>query len=450
MLALHGDRQGHFCDGVSRRQFLRVGALGVGGLTLPGLLRARAASGGSGAGKSVIMICLPGGPSHIDTYDMKPDAPEQVRGEFAPTATNVPGLSVCDLMPLQTRIADKLAVVRNMKFIQPDHQLHEVYTGYPTAQGRPAFGSVVSRVTDDRRSLLPRYISLSLSDHPRTIAKAEIPTYLGGAHRPFEPSASELPGAHVVGDLTASRLQTRKQLLRTFDALRRGVDARRDSDDTDIFTAQALEMVTSPEVRDAFDLTREPARIRERYGPDVTFAFDYQFGRTWFGPQFLMARRIAEAGVPVVTLGMSGWDHHGNVSGVKGTIFERSREQLPLFDRSIHALVTDLHERGRERDIAVVVWGEFGRTPTINKYGGRDHWPSAGFALFAGGGWRTGQVIGQTTSRGEHPRDKVYRPQNVLATLYHHLGIDPAQTLPDVTGRPLALLDDREPISELL
>jgi hypothetical protein len=203
-------------------------------------------------------------------------------------------------------------------------------------------------------------------------------------------------------------------------------------------------------VREAFDLSREPQSIRDKYGPDVKLTYNYQFGHTWFGAKFLLARRLVEAGVPVVTLAMSGWDHHGNLNGVRGTIFERSREQLPLYDQSLAALVSDLHARGLDRDVAVLVWGEFGRTPRVNQYGGRDHWPSAGFALFACGGWRTGQVIGRTDERGERPVGKPYTPQNVLATVYRHLGIDPSATLTDFSGRPVPLLDDREPIVELL
>jgi len=445
MLNLWGTRAG--AAGGTRRQFLRAGVLGVGGLTLADLLRQRARGQGGTPGKAVIMICLPGGPSHLDTYDMKPAAPEEVRGEFRPAATCVPGISFCELMPRQARVADKLAVVRNLRFTQPDHQLHEVYTGFPTAERRPAFGALASRLHGGAAGPLPRYVSLGLADHPRTVALAEVPTYAGGAHAPFAPDANGLRNLRT--DLTPEQLATRQSLRRTFDTLRREVDTRGVLAAQDAFTAQALQMLTAPQVRDAFDLSREPEAIRQRYGPDVRLAFDYQFGHTWYGTKFLLARRLVEAGVPVVTLGMGGWDHHGNVSGVRGTIFERSREQLPLYDRSIAALVTDLHERGLDRDVAVVVWGEFGRTPRVNANGGRDHWPPAGFALLAGGGWRTGQLIGETTAHGERPRGRAYGPQNVLAALYRHLRLDPATTLPDFTGRPRPLLDDATPIAEL-
>lgn len=437
-----------FCDGVSRRDFLKVGTLGVAGLALPDLFRLKAiAAPASRSRKAVIMVCLPGGPSHLDTYDLKPDAPEDIRGEFKPIQTNVSGLRICELFPLQARIADKFAIVRNLRFRQPDHQLHEVYSGFTEQEHRPAFGSIVSRLQSGASRRLPPYVSLSLSDHPRTVARAERPEYAGNAHRPFEPSAQLLQS---LGGLSTRQLHERRTLLRTFDGLRREVDARGELDAMDQFTAQAFDLLTSPEVRDAFDVEKEPQAVREKYGPDRRSSFNYQFGHTWHGSKFLLARRLVEAGVPVVTLGEMGWDHHGNLNGVRGTIFERTREQLPWLDQSLHALVTDLHDRGLANDVAVVVWGEFGRTPRINRYGGRDHWTPAGFAWMAGAGFHTGQAIGQTDTQGARPLGASYTPQNVLATLYYHLGINPATTLADFSGRPQFLLDEQTPIRELV
>jgi hypothetical protein len=434
----------------SRRNFLRRGVLGLGALGLADVLRLQTqAAAPRKQVKAVIMVCLPGGPSHLETYDMKPRAPAEIRGEFRPIATNVPGIEYCEHLPLQATIADKLAIVRSMQFTQPDHQLHEVYTGFPTAQGRPAFGSVVSRLHHGPPSVLPRYMSLSLTEHPRTVAKAEIPTYAGLAHGPFEPIGEGMKNLAPDEGLSGNRLAQRAALLGQLDPLAapRG-DSALESAAT--FKNQALQLISSSQVRAAFDLSREPESVRQLYGPDVQMQFDYQFGRTWHASNFLLARRLVEAGVPVVTLGEGGWDHHGNVSGVKGTIFERSREETPLFDRSLYALVTDLHQRGLDRDVAVVVWGEFGRNPHVNQYGGRDHWPWAGFALFAGGGFRTGQLIGATDAMGGRPTTRPYGPQNVLATLYRHLGIDPHQTIADFTGRPRSLLDDAEVIRELV
>ena len=447
MLTISGPKN-RFCDGVSRRDFLKAGALAFGAtsLTWADVLRARA-EGPSSRPKAVIMICLPGGPSHLETYDMKPDVSDEFRSEFHPVQTNVPGFDICEHMPQQTRIADKLAVVRNMRFQQPDHQLHEVFTGFPRLDGRPAFGSVVSRLRQDRQTLLPRYISLSYSDHPRTLGVAEIPTYAGPAHRPFEPDVQFLSNLQSA---TMSELSDRRRLLHRFDNIRRDLDTDGRMDAMDHFSAQALNMLTSPDVRDAFDLSQEPQHVHDLYGADRRSQYNYQFGHTWHGSRFLLARRLVERGVPVVTLGEMGWDHHGALREIRGHIFDRSREQLPWLDQSIYALVTDLHARGLDRDVAVVVWGEFGRTPRINRYTGRDHWVRSGFALFAGGGFRTGQVIGETTARGEEPRHQAYTPQNVFATLYRHLGIDPTTTIPDFTGRPRFLLEDHQVIRELL
>ena len=459
MLTVAGSSS-NYCDRINRRGFLQIGGLrgaglGLGGLLLPELLQRRAAAGAAAgtsakSPKAVIMVCLPGGPSHHDTYDMKPDAPENVRGEFRPTATNVPGFDLCDLMPLQTRLADKLALVRSMKFMQPDHQLHEVFTGFPLVAGRPAFGSVVSRLRAAEVSRLPKYVSLGVWDHPRTVAKAEQPMYAGQAHAPFAPTGEGLQSLTLPEDLPELRFQSRMSLAEQFDGLRYELDRRPETASGDVFRRQALEMITTPLVREALDLTKESARTRELYGADVKFTHNYQFGHTWHASNFLLARRLVEAGVPVVTVSEGGWDHHGNVSGVRGTIFERSREQLPVYDRSIAALVTDLHERGLADDVAVVVWGEFGRTPSVNINGGRDHFTRAGFALFAGGGFRTGQVIGATDSLGADPTTKPYTPRNVLATLYRHLGIDPTTKLTDPSGRPLGIVDDAEPIAELI
>ncbi len=458
MLTLTGNRH-TFCDGISRRSFLKVGALGLGGLALADVLRLRSlAAPVATVPRSVILICLPGGPSHLEMYDMKPEAPSEYRGEFDPIATNVPGFDICEHMPLQTRIADKLAVVRNMTFTQPDHQMHEVYTGYPAAPKapflsppiRPAFGSIVSKL-QTTRSLLPPYVAIGRSDF-YNIASSEVPLYLGPAHAPFEPKGPDLGDMELKKDVLLPRLGDRQALRGAFDQLRRDLDAYGQMESVDYFTAKAFDMITSAKVREAFDIERETESTRALYGPDFQFKWSYQTGHTWHPSRFLLARRLAEAGVPVVTLAEGGWDDHGKVNAAspEGNVFERMKEKLPVYDRSIYALVTDLYQRGLDKDIAVVVWGEFGRTPRINFAGGRDHWPRAGFALFTGGGFRTGQVIGKTNERGEQPVNKAYNPQNVFATLYHCLGIDPdLSTYNHPSGRPLHLLDDTNRIAEL-
>jgi Protein of unknown function (DUF1501) len=468
MLVLPHERCFRFCDGLSRRDFLRVGALGVGGLTLADLLRLRAQGTPTGnqPHKAVIMVLLRGGPSHIDTYDPKPSAPGEVRGPFKPIATNVPGIQVSEILPLQARIMDQLAIVRNLRFGVDAHNGMELVTGHAVAASnaavrtvagqRPAFGSVISRFQRTWQDNMPPYVSL-LEGIQRSEAP-EAPGWLGAAHRPFyfdgkhtsffdgksNAEGAGLNSLHLASGMTLERLADRQALLGAFDNLRRDIDDEKHTlDGMDAFTRRALEMISSDRARKAFDISREPDRVRDRYGKDLT--------------GFLLARRLVEAGVSVVTVGCSiaaasdrtaFWDIHG---GGAGTVEKAMPILGGLLDRGMNALLTDLRERGREQDVAVVVWGEMGRTPKINNGGGRDHWPAAGCALLAGGGLKMGQAVGATTSRGEAPLGRPYTPRDVLATLYHVLGIDPgATTLRDFTGRPRYLLEDYREISELL
>jgi uncharacterized protein (DUF1501 family) len=435
---------------LSRRAFLRVGALGLGGLTLADLLRqqARASVTGAAAHKAVIMVYLPGGPSHIDMYDMKPDAPVEIRGEFRPIRTNVPGLDVCELMPLQTRIADKLAVVRGFQ-TPGGHDSRELTTGFRAGVYRPAFGSVVSRVRPNPGPGLPPYVTLVEESN---LPFGQNPAYLGPAHGPLSIRGPGLANLTLARGMTAGRLADRTDLLRRFDAVRRDVHERQDTDGLDPFTARALEMVTTSRTREAFDLDREAPQVRDRYG------------RLAGSQQFLLARRLVEAGVRVVTL-CGGWEQGGDAGAASNLSnwdthdenFPRLRRQLPHLDRALAALITDLAERGLAEDVAVVVCGEMGRAPRVGvpnpgsqaSATGRDHWPT-GFALLAGGGLRMGQVVGATDRRGERATSRPYTPQNLLATMYHVLGIDTGQTFRDHFGRPQYLLDDGAPISELV
>jgi hypothetical protein len=433
-------------ENVSRRNFLRAGALGLGGLTLADVLRLRAESGGSSP-RAVIMVCLAGGPSHIDTYDTKPGATSDYRGEFKTISSNVPGIDLCEHFPLQATIADKLALVRSLQWQEPmQHELEEVYSGFPKAARRPSFGSVISKLRPGE-SKLPSYVSLEYSEGTTSY---ESPQYLGAAHR-----ALHIAGTEGVRNLSLNRMVTpaklgdRKGLLDSLDTIRRDADQARD---LDAYTARALDIITSPKARQAFDLSLESPKVRNQYGlkDDKYIYVGQKADSPWYGQNFLLARRLVEAGVPVVTLRAGGWDHHGNVvSGAGGTIFISLKSMLPLLDRSIHTLVTDLHERGLEKEVLVLVWGEFGRTPKISQ-AGRDHWPSAGFALLAGGGLKTGLVVGETDSKGSEPKARPLGPQNVWATVYTALGIDPSHTFPDFTGRPTSLLDDPKPIAELM
>jgi hypothetical protein len=444
-----------FCDKLSRRQFLKAGALGVANLTLADVLRLRAENpaAAESSPKAVIMISLLGGPPHIDMYDLKPDAPDGYRGEFRPTRTNVPGFDICELMVHQAKIADKLAVVRNLQMSTGDHNedqellsgvLYEVGTpngAKRIAPPRPAFGSVVSRLQTTPKDV-PPYVSMRGNHSGREIA-----AYLGPAHRPFQPPFRYGPGGRLaVEDLpltlgkkmTLERLADRTALHQAFDTLRRDIDTKGEMAGMDQFNARALDMITSPKAREAFDIAREPDRVQEKYGAARSF---FPAGK------FLIARRLVEAGVSVVTLDALGWDTHENN-------FPHCREAIPVVDRALAALVSDLAERGLDKDVAIVMWGEFGRTPKIatqqRRVPGRDHYAAANFVLFAGGGLKMGQVIGATDAKAEKPKGVPYRPQHVLATLYHVLGIDPATTLPDHVNRPMPLLDDPKPIAELV
>jgi hypothetical protein len=436
-----------FCDGISRRHFLKVGGLAMGGLSLADLLRLKShgATRPEAGAKAVIMIYLPGGPSHIDMYDMKPEAPEEIHGEFKPIRTNVPGLDICELMPLQATIADKLAVVRGLK-TRGGHSADEMTTGFPTGHHRPAFGSVVSRVQGPATKAIPPYVSLNVFSN---LEFFEQPAYLGQAHKPFSPSGPDMANLRLHKEMTLDRLADRRTLLGSFDSMRRDLDDAKGSlAGYDGFTAQALEMIASPKARAAFDLSQEPDKVHAKYGPGSS--------------HFLLARRLVEAGVRVVTLS-GGWigdgpSGSGNISNwdTHKDNFVILRRQLPRLDRALYALITDLHERGLEQDVAILVCGELGRSPRVGisnpgsqaASNGRDHWPT-GFALFAGGGLRTGHVIGATDRLGERSKALPYAPQNVLATLYHVLGIDPSMTFLDYNGRPQYLLEERDKIAEL-
>ena len=436
-----------FCDRISRRGFLKAGGMAVGGLALPDFLRLKAegAVTAKGRGKSVIMICLGGGPSHVDTYDMKPDAPAEFRGEFRPIKTNVPGLDLSEMLPRHAKIADKFALVRSATWQEPDHQRIEIFTGFPKRERRPSFGSYVSRLTPGKDGL-PKFVSLKGDD--QEIAEAEQPLYAGAQHRAFVPNSRGLKSLEVTRQVDLSRLKNRSELRAELDTLRREADATGEMRALDLFSAQALDMLTNGKARQAFDLNDEKPETLDRYRSGGK-QFKYLSGpATWDWEAFVRARRLVEAGVPFVSMQVGLWDHHCDAKS--GSIFEGYRSLLPLYDNCLSALITDLHERGLHQDVCVVVWGEFGRSPRINSFGGRDHWPGAGSVLFSGGGLKMGQCIGATNSRGEYPVTRSYTPQNILATLYHVLGIDPSATIPDLNGRPRCLLDDPDPVKELV
>jgi hypothetical protein len=428
MLTFWGAKH-RFCDGINRRSFLQVGAFGA-GLTLAGLLQARALAGSNGAGatsrpKSAIMIYLPGGPSHMDMYDLKPDAPTEFRGEFNPIDTNVPGVQICEHFPLQAKMWDKLACIRSIISVD-EHSDSLVMTGYPDRENRiaqhPSFGSVVSKVRGGLKADVPPFVSL------RGMSRGTEPGFLGVAHRPFTPSGPGAQNLKLASGVDAIRLDERKALLDGFDDVRRDIDASGTMTGMDTFTTQAVDMVLSGTVRKALDLNTEDAKVRERYKGVESF---------------LTARRLIEAGVGCVTLSIGGWDTHGQN-------FQTLKRQLPMVDKGVANLIQDLHDRGLANDVVTVMWGEFGRTPKINGNAGRDHWAPVMSALIAGGGLKMGQAVGASTARGERPKDRPCTASQVLATIYKAIGIDPALTFTNGSGRPMYVLEDRLTISELL
>lgn len=434
---------------LSRRGLLRAGALGMCGVTLADVLRQEATSAAEGhpvqRQKSVIYVVLPGGPSHIDMWDLKPEAPIEYRGPFSPIATALPGVHICEHMPRQAAMMDRMTLVRGIRSVENDHYLSEVYSGLPRSSGRrPAFGSIVSRLAPTA-SAIPTYVSLSHESDPFDYEK---PHYAGAGHAPFRPLEESLSDLTPVKDL--SQLESRKLLLAAFDTLHREVDRREAYGGLDRFQAQALQMMASPQVREAFDLSHETPETLAKYGHKAG-KYPHQTVKhllyDWDAKPFLMARRLVEAGVRVVTLHAASWDHH---SSAEGDIFFALKCLMPVLDMSITALVNDLQERGLQDDVLVVVLGEFGRTPKITPLGpGREHWADAGCALFFGGGLKMGQVIGETDARAERSTHGTISFQNVMSTIYKSLGIDPDFKLPDHNGRPQYLLDDCQPIHGL-
>ncbi len=460
MLTLWGAKR-KFCDGISRREFLQIGALG-GALTLADWFRVQAQAAPAGRpaasvpNKSVIMIYLLGGPAQLDTYDLKPAAPAEYCGEFKPIRTNVPGIDICELFPKQAAMMDKLTIIRSLVATPPNgHTDAEVMTGFneiEAGRGRhPSFGAVVSKLRGPTKDGVPPFVSMRRLSFPNPAILPQYecePGFLGVAHRPFLPEGAGLADLQLPTSVNGRRLNERKALLTGFDDLRRDLDASGGMRGLDAFQNRAFAVITSSALRNALDLSREDPRVVERYsltgGPrNIGFAGAYSQGT-----QVLLARRLVEAGAGFVSLSLGYWDTHGTGDGGG---FPKLRKVLcPQLDNALSALVEDLHQRGMAKDVVVIAWGEFGRTPRLNKDAGRDHWLPVMSAVITGGGLKMGQVIGSTDARGEFPKDQPYRISQVLSTVYRAIGIDPAMTFPNTSGRPTSLLDDREPVVELL
>ncbi|QDV38828.1 DUF1501 domain-containing protein [Tautonia plasticadhaerens] len=442
MMTLGGPSH-RYCDGRTRRSFLKIGGLAMGGLGLPHLLRAEQAAGVGRSHKAVIMVYLSGGLSHQDTFDLKPEAPEEIRGEFAPIDTSVPGVRFGELLPKLAGCADKLAVIRSIVGLRDEHTSWQNLTGYPMGQaqreGKPHFGSVVTRLRGDVNGVVPPFCDL-------------FPTM---QHRPYNSGGPGLLGLSYAGarlgdgdqelmtqtKVEPARFDRRKALLDRFDDWRDRVDSQ-PVDGMDAFYRRAFDVLTSDTVAKALDPTREDPRVRDRYG--VGSSTHLGDGAPMWNDQLLIARRLVEAGARVVTVAYGFWDTHGNN-------FDHLRTHLPLFDQGISALVEDLHARGLEKDVTVVVWGEFGRTPKINKDAGRDHWAKVNSALLAGGGLDVGQVIGSTDKVAGSAVSTPIHYQDVLATVYDRLGIDPHGFVDDLAGRPIPILPSTaRPIRQLI
>ncbi|HTM53962.1 MAG TPA: DUF1501 domain-containing protein [Pirellulales bacterium] len=426
---------------ISRRALLKIGSLAVGGLSLGDMLRLRAQGAAQAPpDTAVIHVFMGGGPSHIDLYDLKPAAPAEVRGEFKPISTALAGVQISEHLPHLAATLGHVALVRSMAHANAGHlpASHWMMTGYQpppstTSNVNPYCGAVVSHERGPNVPGMPAYVSI-----PRRQLLGAA-SYLGPAYNPFTTESDPNSPKFSVQNLglpqgmDVERLRDREGLLKELDRLRRDVERQGELAGVDKFSREALEIITSPRAHAAFDLSREPASLRERYG------------RTQAGQGCLLARRLVEAGVTFVTVLSGGeWDtHRDNFTTLK----DRS---LPPVDQALATLIADLHERGLDRRVLLLVSGEFGRTPKINPFAGRDHWPGAFSVLFAGGGLKVGQVVGETDETASRPITRPYSPGDMLATVYHFLGIDTAREFLDRSGRPMRVLAEGEPIPELI
>lgn len=428
MLTFNGSTANQYCDGVHRRDFLKIGAMGIGGLTLADLFRAEAAAGVGSSEKAIINIHLGGGPSHQDMFDLKPEAPKEYRGEFMPTATNVPGMDICEHLPQLATMADRFAVIRSLIGSNAGHSSFQTHTGFnqkslASLGGRPSIGSVIAKLKGSIDGA-PPFVSYNKGGAG----------YLGPTYQPFAPNGrgAALSNLRLERSLSADRLTDRSALLSQLDRIRRDVDAHGQMTAMDSFTQTAIDVVTSGRVADALDLKKEDPRIVARYGRA--------------GSSVLTARRLIQAGVRVITMNaFGGWDTHSNN-------FKTLRDRnLPQVDQALSALLEDLEHHGMLDDVTVVMWGEFGRTPRVNARAGRDHWPRLSMAFMAGGGVRGGTVVGSSSRDGGTAKDRPVHYQDVHATMYHNMGVDLNTTqFIDPAGRPQYILEHLDPIKELV
>jgi hypothetical protein len=448
MLTIFGQKD-RFCDGVSRRSFLKIGGLGIGAgaLSLTDLFRLEArANGTPSKHKVVINIFLGGGPPHQDMWDIKTEAPKEIRGEFKPIATRVNGIQICEVFPKIARMMDKFAVIRSVVGASGGHDAVQCTSGWSPRDmaalgGRPSLGSVVAKLQGPVDPSVPPFVGLARRTQHVPWSDAGQTGFLGTAYAPFKPDGPGMADLTLRG-MTLEQLQNRRRLLASFDAMRRDLDATGQAQGMDAITERAMGVLTSSKLLDALDIGKESDKVRERYGDGKPYQYQFD-GAPTVNDHLLMARRLVEAGVRVVTLSYGRWDSHGQN-------FKLVRDHGAKLDQGLTALVEDLDVRGMLDDVTVIAWGEFGRTPRINNGAGRDHWPQVSCAILAGGGMKTGQVIGATNRLGEYAKERPVHFQEVHATLYRNLGIDVmATTFADPTGRPQHPVD-RTPIRELI
>ena len=458
------------CDGLTRRGFLTAGALGVGGLTLVDLLQAEAVAGIGSSQKAIINIHLDGGPPQMDMFDLKPDAPSEIRGEFRPISTKLPGFGVCELMPRLAATADKYVFIRSLVGSTGRHDAFQCQSGFHTNDmsglgGRPAMGCVLAKLLGKTSDPAPTFVDM-MQGRPLVRDSAR-PGYLGPAFKPFRPDLSAMfkrdledgmknelknqGNNHTTSlvlneKLSAQRLDDRLSLLSRLDSIRRKVDASGMMDAMDHFSQQAAGILLSGTLANALDLSKEDPRVVEKFtlSNSTVTSRHVTSDEPKATQKLLLARRLIEAGVRCVSVTFADFDTHSDN-------FPRMRQMLPIVDFALHALITDLDERGMLDNVSIVVWGEFGRSPKVNKSGGRDHWPKVCPALLAGGGMQTGQVIGATDRSGGVAIRRPIHYKDVFATLYRNLGI-PADrtTIVDPKGRPRYLLDHGTPIREVV
>ncbi|MCB9873267.1 MAG: DUF1501 domain-containing protein [Planctomycetaceae bacterium] len=456
MLTIYGRRptRSGYCDGVNRRDFLKIGGLVMGGISLPQLLAAESQAGIQRSHKAIINIFLPGGPPHQDMWDIKLDAPSEIRGEFQAIKTNVSGIEIGDQFPMIASMMDKFVPIRSIVGARGSHYAHEAMTGQgennAPAGGWPSMGAWVSHLEGPVNPTIPPHLSLMYKTSHQPWGDPGDGGFLGVKHAPFRLVGGKDDNRRVesrenmtLKDITLDRLADRGSLLNAIDGFRRDIDSSGAMEGLDAFSQQAMGILTSSALAEALDYTKEDPKLIERYGKgDPEFRAD---GAPKMTENFLIARRLVEAGARVVSLNFSRWDWHGDNFG-------RGRQDMPMLDRALSALVEDLDNRGMLRDVSIVCWGEFGRTPKINGSAGRDHWPRVSCAIMAGGGIRAGQVIGVTNRLGEYATERPVTFQEVFATLYQNLGLNLRAVREfDLRGRPQYLVDEGvKPMAELV